>query len=142
MSFNINTSTNSSNTIDNNRQEYLTPMSSPVICQGFESMSITASCEKRNFTQAFNDENEEQRYGQKISGSFFNSNIGHCVVSIDEEFKEGGKRPANTTNDSVSNNFTMDSNNKFQYKKQKETDVQEIIQWCEYYQNNRNLFNV
>ena len=119
---------------------------SPATYQESETESESVSCEKRNFSKAFNDENEEHRYGQKISETFFESNIGHCVVVVNEKVQEDDvkKRADEFQNatDNVIHDFNMDFSDKFKYKKPEEIDVQEIIEWCEFYRKNRNLFNV
>ena len=140
---NFNTSSNICNPLHNKslndcRPSVLSPKSSSqVLQQGSEI--LTASCEKRNFREAFNNENEEERYGQKVTDKFFETNIGHCVISVNEE---DNKKIVNNT-DTVIQGINVGSDDKFQYKKPKETnDIQEIIDWCEFYRNNRNLFNV
>ena len=132
----LNTTRQDTISSDTTRPDIQSPMSSSRkhSREELESSSISVSCEKRNFSQTFGNENEEQRYGQKITDTFFASNIGHCVISVNEENNKIG------INNSDNN---VGSDDKFQYKKSKETnDIQEIIDWCEFYRNNKNLFNV
>ena len=133
------------------RPGVLSPRSSSPVISHDNNISVT--CEKRHFSQAFTDENEEERYGQKITNTFFHTNTGHCVIMVQEEekLKEQERKSENdfqNSTDNLDENFSMDLgldidlDNKFKYKKSEEIDVQEIIQWCEFYRKNRNLFNV
>jgi len=112
---------------------------------------------KRDFIIAFGDDAEEQRYGQKIESDFFATNVGHGVFSPTEQ-----KPPATATTpasgltaeqmhaavDSVIQDFRQDFRADFVGVQRRERDseskydIDEIIEWCEYYRNNRNLFNV
>jgi len=152
MSFNI-SSNICKNCFDDTRPNFMSPRCPPIPDTKVEikndTVFISISCEKRNFSQAFKDENEEQRYGQKITDKFFDTNIGHCVIMVQEEEKQkaqdrNSESIFQNSTDSLDENFNMDIDfdNKFQYKKPEEIDVQEIIEWCEFYQKNRNLFNV
>jgi hypothetical protein len=77
---------------------------------------------KRTFSQAFEDDKEEEHYGQKIDEKFFETNIGHSV-----------SQPA-TFADFRLNFGKRDCEGKY--------NVDEIIEWCDFYSKNRNLFNV
>ena len=109
---------------------------------------------KRDFIVAFGDDAQEQRYGQKIEGNFFATNTGHGVFSPIEK-----KPPAPATAapasgltaevmqaavDSVIQDFRADFAGILRRERDSESkyDVDELLAWCEYYKNNRNLFNV
>ena len=81
---------------------------------------------KRKFNDAF-DANifDDSRYGQHIATDFFDKNVGHTVTQVAEK-----KIPLN--------NFER----KEGIKTFSNQEVQEILDWCEYYRANRNLFNV
>ncbi len=69
---------------------------------------------KRKFHDAFESETfDDSRYGQHISSDFFDKNVGHNSIQISEERKI----------------FTL-------------SQEKEILEWCEYYLANKNLFNV
>jgi hypothetical protein len=78
---------------------------------------------KRKFNDAFDTNTfDDSRYGQHIDANFFDKNVGHSVaekkISLNNfERKEEAKT------------FTRE-------------EEQEILDWCEYYRANRNLFNV
>ena len=82
---------------------------------------------KRTFSQAFEDDKEEEHYGQKIDEKFFETNIGHSVSQ------------AATFAD-----FRLHFGNVLRRERDCEGkyDVDEIIEWCDFYSKNRNLFNV
>lgn len=85
---------------------------------------------KRTFSEAFEDDQEEEHYGQKIGDKFFDSNIGHGV--------------SQAAVDSVIEDFRVDFNNILRRERDCESkyDIKEIVEWCDFYRNNRNLFNV
>ena len=95
---------------------------------------------KRDFIIAFGDDAEEQRYGQKIDGDFFATNVGHGVFSAKSEQKP----LAQAATDSVILDFRTEFAGFQRRERDSESkyDIDEIIEWCEYYRNNRNLFNV
>ena len=67
---------------------------------------------------------DDERYGQHIGNDFFAINVGHDVVQEhvwEETIQREGRRE-------------RDSESKY--------DPEEIIQWCEFYLANRNMFNV
>ena len=76
---------------------------------------------KRKFNDAFDNLTfDDSRYGKHIDTYFFKENIGHCVVQAHEERKES---------ETKSKTFSYE-------------EEQEILNWCEYYRANRNLFKV
>jgi len=87
---------------------------------------------KRNFSQAFEDDEEEEHYGQKIGDKFFETNIGHSVV------QSGHNSVTQSFTDSVIEDFL--GNEMLRYEEK--YDVDELLEWCDFYRNNRNLFNV
>jgi len=78
-----------------------------------EKNNIELVAGKRSYEEAFPDSFEDERYNQHIASDFFTNNVGHSVVE--------GRRE-------------RDSESKY--------DPEEILQWCQYYLANRNLFNV
>jgi hypothetical protein len=81
---------------------------------------------KRKFNDAFDANTfDDSRYGQHIDANFFDKNVGHAVPQVAEK-----KSPFN--------NFERKSS----VKSFSNEEVQEILNWCEYYRANRNLFNV
>ena len=109
----------------------------------------TSELGKRDFIIAFGDDAEEQRYGQKIEGDFFATNVGHGVFS---PIKAEQKPPASgltaevlqAATDSVIQDFRADFAGILRRERDSESkyDVNELLEWCEYYCKNRNLFNV
>ena len=106
---------------------------------------------KRDFIIAFGDDAEEQRYGQKIDCNFFATNVGHGVFSLQAEEKPAAATATGFTEerlqevtDSVIQEFRTDFGNILRRQRDTESkyDVDELVEWCEYYINNRNLFNV
>ena len=95
---------------------------------------------KRDFIIAFGDDAEEQRYGQKIDGDFFATNVGHGVFSAKSEQKP----LVQAATDSVIEDFRAEFFGVQRRERDSESkyDIDEIIEWCDYYRNNRNLFNV
>lgn len=87
---------------------------------------------KRNFDDAFYlSTYDDNRYGQHISDDFFKNNTGHDVLQEMNPMKSN-------------ENIKKDELNQERGKRDSETkyDPDELIQWCEYYLANRNLFNV
>jgi hypothetical protein len=80
---------------------------------------------KRTFSQAFEEDEEEEHYGQKIGDKFFETNIGHGVAV-----------------DSVIEDFLGNEMLRRERDCEEKYDVEEILEWCDFYRNNRNLFNV
>jgi hypothetical protein len=100
---------------------------------------------KRDFIIAFGDDAEEQRYGQKIEGDFFATNVGHGVFSpITAEKKGFTAEELQAATDSVILDFRAEFTSVQRRERDSESkyDVDELLEWCEYYRNNRNLFNV
>ena len=86
----------------------------------FKPVSILG---KRKFNDAFHEKTfDDSRYGQHISSDFFYKNIGHSVSQKQSSEKDIERKEVVKT---------------FSYKEE-----QEILDWCEYYRANRNLFNV
>ena len=86
---------------------------------------------KRKFEQSFAPESfEDERYGQPISNEFFQKNIGHSVVQV---------AAAGAIDD-----FRAMLDALFPAGKQPPESVgaSDIIEWCEFYLKNKNLFNV
>ena len=83
---------------------------------------------KRTFSQAFEHDKEEEHYGQQIGEKFFESNIGHSVsqAATFAVFR--------TDFVNIMQRRERDCEGKY--------DVEEIIEWCDFYSKNRNLFNV
>ena len=148
------------NDIKTFRPDFMTPK--PV--SNNEALPLVSLLGKRAFNDAF--EEEEEQYGQKIGETFFETNIGHGVFSpVDQEKEEQEqdqdqeKEQWQKTNvdqanvdqtnvdqavDSVIQDFRLDFNNSLRRERDCESkyDVEEILAWCDYYLNNRNLFNV
>ena len=152
------------NDIKTFRPDFMTPK--PV--SNNEALPLVSLLGKRAFNDAF--EEEEEQYGQKIGETFFETNIGHGVFSpVDQEKEEQDqdqdhqekeeqyhqekeqwqKTNVDQTNvdqavDSVIQDFRLDFNNGLRRERDCESnyDVEEILAWCDYYLNNRNLFNV
>jgi hypothetical protein len=99
---------------------------------------------KRDFIIAFGDDAEEQRYGKKIDCNFFATNVGHGVFSPQAEEKPVTVQQMQEVTDSVIQEFRTDFGNILRRHRDTESkyDVDELVEWCEYYINNRNLFNV
>jgi hypothetical protein len=91
---------------------------------------------KRDYIIAFGDDAEEERYGQKIESNFFATNIGHGAFSPVEKLQ--------AATDSVIQDFRAEFTGIQRRERDSESkyDVDEILEWCEYYCKNRNLFNV
>ena len=86
----------------------------------FKPVSILG---KRKFNDAFHEQTfDDARYGQHIDINFFQANIGHSVSQKQSSEKDIERKEVVKT---------------FSYKEE-----QEILDWCEYYRANRNLFNV
>ena len=86
----------------------------------FKPVSILG---KRKFNDAFHEKTfDDSRYGQHIDTNFFQANIGHSVSQKQSSEKDIERKEVVKT---------------FSYKEE-----QEILDWCEYYRANRNLFNV
>jgi hypothetical protein len=133
------------------------PKRKPVAVRPASSSPLPSALGKRDFIIAFGDDAEEQRYGQKIEGDFFATNVGHGVFSPVEQ-KPSAPAPASATTpasgltaeqmhaaaDSVIQDFRADLSGLLRRERDSESkyDVDEILAWCEYYKNNRNLFNV
>jgi hypothetical protein len=78
---------------------------------------------KRKFNDAFDSNTfDDSRYGQHIDANFFDKNVGHTVSEKKIHL----------------NNFERKEETKTFTREQE----QEILNWCEYYRANRNLFNV
>lgn len=98
----------------------------------------SVSGSKRTFSQAFDEDEEEEHYGQKIGTEFFATNIGHGVVQAGHNVVQG-------VTDSVIEDFRMDFGNEMLRRErdcEDKYDVDELLEWCDFYRNNRNLFNV
>jgi len=125
------------------RPDFMTPK--PISSN--EALPLVSLLGKRTFSDAFEGE-EEEHYGQKIDDTFFETNIGHGVFSpLQEQEKEqeqGQKANIQQAVDSVIQDFRHDFNNSLRRERDCESkyDVEEILAWCDYYLNNRNLFNV
>lgn len=121
------------------------PILKPSAVRPASSLPLESVLGKRDFIIAFGDDAEEQRYGQKIEGDFFATNVGHGVFSPVEQ-----KPPALTAEvlqaatDSVIQDFRADFAGILRRERDTESkyDVDELLEWCEYYRKNRNLFNV
>ena len=97
---------------------------------------------KRDYIVAFGDDADEQRYGQKIEDDFFVCNVGQGVFSpIAAEKKGFTAEELQAATDSVIQDFRAEFASRERDSESK-YDVDEILEWCEYYRNNRNLFNV
>jgi hypothetical protein len=95
------------------------------------SRKHSMSGSKRTFSLAFEDDKEEEHYGQKIDDKFFETNIGHSV--------------SQEAADSVIADFRSDFANVLLRRErdcESKYDVDELIEWCDFYSKNRNLFNV
>ena len=102
--------------LDERRPIFMSPK--PVSPKRMPHVSILG---KRKFNDAFENETfDDTRYGQHITCDFFNRNIGHCVIQAEQSLpkKETGSKT-------------------FTYQEE-----QEILEWCDYYRTNMNLFNV
>ena len=102
---------------------------------------------KRDYIIAFEDDAEEQRYGQKIEGNYFVTNTGHGVFSPIEKKQPNAGLTAEVlqaATDSVIQDFRAEfaSIQRRERDSESKYEVDELIAWCEYYRNNRNLFNV
>lgn len=104
------------------RPDFMTPK--PTSPKHRHSMSGS----KRTFSQAFEDDEEEEHYGQKIGTEFFATNIGHSVVQ--------------SVTDSVIEDFLGNEMLRRDRDCEEKYDVDELLEWCDFYRNNRNLFNV
>jgi hypothetical protein len=92
--------------------DYTPPFVSPVSILG-----------KRKFNDAFEEQTfDNSRYGQHIATDFFNKNVGHCVIQ-----KQSSQK---------------DIERKEDVKSLSSEAEKEILEWCQYYRANRNLFNV
>lgn len=86
---------------------------------------------KRKYAEEFGQSSYEvERYGQPISNQFFQSNVGHSVVQVSA---------AGAIDD-----FRAMLDALFPIGKQipESVGASEIIEWCEFYLKNKNLFNV
>ena len=133
------------NDIKTFRPDFMTPK--PISSN--EALPLVSLLGKRTFSDAF--EEEEEHYGQKIGETFFETNIGHGVFSPlqeqeqqEQEEEQGQKANIQQAVDSVIQDFRHDFNNSLRRERDCESkyDVEEILAWCDYYLNNRNLFNV
>lgn len=80
---------------------------------------------KRKFNEAFDATTfDDDRYGQHINTDFFNTNVGHNVVQVAEK-----KHYFEQKEEEYIKSFTRE-------------EEQEILNWCEFYRANRNLYNV
>lgn len=117
--------------LDDYRAPFLSPKGSP---DGLKPVSpkrnnnqyAVSVLGKRKFNDAFDVNTfDDSRYGQHIDANFFDKNVGHTVPQVAEK-----KIPLN--------NFERKSS----VKTFSNEEVQDILNWCEYYRANRNLFNV
>jgi len=107
---------------------------------------LTSALGKRDFIIAFDDDAEEQRYGQKIESNFFATNTGHGVFSPIKAEEEPviAVQKMQAAADSVIQDFRADLSGFLRRQRDSESkyDIEELFTWCEFYRNNRNLFNV
>jgi hypothetical protein len=98
----------------------------PNPCLSYKTNSTYSILGKRKYDDAFGKNKEvegydDQRYGQHIGATFFDTHYGHGV------YVENYKVPTNTP---------VDKKNNFK------DGEKEILEWCEYYLANRNFFKV
>ena len=100
--------------------DYRSPFVSPVSILG-----------KRKFNDVFEEQTfDDSRYRQHIDTDFFNKNVGHSVTQVSEN-----KVPANKV--PVNNIERKEGTKILSYQEELE-----LLNWCDYYRANRNLFNV
>jgi CRISPR/Cas system-associated endoribonuclease Cas2 len=114
-----------------------------------QNSSLDSTLGKRDFIIAFGDDAEEQRYGQKIQDSFFKTNIGHGVFTNTKSEEKpiiAEQKPITIQEitDSVIQEFRTDFNGILRRERDTESkyDMEELLEWVDYYRKNRNLFNV
>jgi len=133
------------------RPDFMTP--TPVSPKRRSFGELDSSRMKRTFSQAFQNDKEEEHYGQEIGDTFFVSNIGHCVIDVQEEMeeqqeqeqreREDRKNVFQQAADNVCQDFRSELGNLRRVRDcESKYDVEEIIAWCDYYLKNRNMFNV
>jgi hypothetical protein len=108
------------------RPDFMTPK--PVSPKRLRKESILG---KRKYGHSFATESyEEERYGQQIDNQFFQNNVGHNVV---QEAAAGAIDDFRAMLDAL-----------FPAGKQppESLGASDIIEWCEFYLKNKNLFNV
>jgi hypothetical protein len=105
------------------RPDFMTPK--PTSPKHRHSMSGS----KRTFSEAFDDDEEEEHYGQKIGTEFFATNIGHSVVQSGHD-------------SGVIEDFLGNEMPRRERDCEEKYDIDELLEWCDFYRNNRNLFNV
>ena len=108
------------------RPEFMSPK--PVSPKRSKRDSILG---KRKYAEEFGQSSfEVERYGHPISNEFFQNNVGHTVVQV---------AAAGAIDD-----FRAMLDALFPVGKQipERVGASEIIEWCEFYLKNKNLFNV
>ena len=139
------------------RPDFMTP--TPVSPKRRSFNDLVSSRMKRTFSQAFQNDKEEEHYGQEIGNTFFVSNIGHCVIDVQEDMEQREQREQREREreqqeehrknvfqeaaDNVCQDFRSELGNLRRERDcESKYDVEEIIAWCDYYLKNRNIFNV
>ena len=133
---------------DSERPEFMTPKPvSPKKFTGFvfgsnnafppkpilrRQSKVYSTLGKRKFQEAFDSEDDDERYGQHIGVDFFKINIGH------------GVRPASPTPDKWEDpdrewNEYVKNEGKRERDSESKYDPEEIIQWCFKYLSEKNI---
>lgn len=103
------------------RPEFMEPFPS----SSYKTKSVSSILGKRKYDEFKQNKEvdgfDDERYGQHIDATFFSNHVGHGV------YFENNKVPTNTPVDKKNN---------------LKNEEKEILEWCEYYLANRNLFKV
>ena len=95
------------------RPEFMTPI---------PKMNLVSVLGKRKYEEAF-ETCDDERYGQHIDGEFFRENVGHGVLQVET--------------DAAIDDFRAMLDAVFS-----QPGPVDIIEWCEFYLKNKNLFKV
>jgi len=97
---------------------------------------------KRKYKDAFDEATfEDTRYEQHIAIDFFETNVGHNVI------QQKNSSIFQAAVDDVIENFQREISSSLptlrrERDSESKYDQEELIDWCEYYVANKNLFNV